>query len=470
MPARGAAILRAMLPLHRAVPALLLALVLCAPAHATPGAALPASRPRNVILVVADGCGPAAVGLGRMVAGRPLALDSILVGALQTRSASSRVTDSAAAATALATGVKTRNTVVGLDPEGRPLGSVLEAAVARGLATGLVTTSSLTDATPAGFLAHLEDRHEQDAIAAQVLERGLDVLLGGGRDRFLPEDRGGRRTDGRDLVAEARRRGVRVAGTPAELAAARETPLLGLFAPGNIDLELDRDPARQPSLEEMLVKALALLEGRGAGFLLVAEGARIDDAGHDNDPAALARDVVATDRAVAAALAFARRDGRTLVVVVADHETGGLTLGRRVGSESVHDMRPEALLGARASTWRMADSVLAGADPVGVAERNTGFADLTEAEKALLRASAGSRDSLLDALRDIESVRAEVAWSTGWHTATDVLLHAFGPGRERFAGLHDNTDVARIIAGLLGLDLEAATARLRNASARTPQR
>ncbi len=453
--------LRAMLA-HRRAAALpaLLALALCA----FPAAPARAERaPRNVVIIVADGCGPAAVGLGRMLAGRPLALDSILVGTLRTRSASSRVTDSAAAATALATGVKTRNGAVGLDAEGRPVASLFEAARARGLATGVVTTASVTDATPAGFLAHDADREDEDGIAVQEAGHGLEVLMGGGRDRFLPAGAGGARADGRDLLAEARARGVRVVDSPAGLAEAGQAPLLGLFAAGAMDLELDRDPARQPALDAMLEKALRLLARRGRGFLLLAECARLDDAGHDNDPAALAREVLSCDRAVAAALAFARRDGRTLVVVAADHETGGLTLGRRVAGRGVRDMDPGTLLGARASLWRMADSALAGADPVAVAGRGTGLHDLSETEDEALRRAAGSRDSLLDVLSGIESVRAGVGWTTSWHTATDVLLGADGPGRERLAGSHENTDVASVIARLLGLDLDAATARLRGA-------
>ena len=428
-----------------------------APAYAT-------ARPRNVIFMIPDGCGPAAVGLGRMMAGRPLSMDSILVGAVQTRSASSRVTDSAAGGTALATGVKTTNTMAGLDPQGRTLGTLIEAAAARGMAVGLVTTARVTDATPAAFLSHVADRHAEDTIAVQVLEHRLDVLFGGGLRRVLPGGAGGDRRDGRDLLAEARRHGVRVVTSRAELATPLETPLLGLFANRDLDLEVDRDSTRQPSLAELTEEALTLLARRGSGFLLVVEGALIDGAAHNNDPAALGREVVAYDRALAAALAFARREPGTLLVASADHETGGLALGLRIGEESAHDMAPESLFTVRASVWSMADSVLAGADPVAVAGQGTGLRGLTAQEQAELRAAAGSRDRMLGALGNLESRRAGVGWSTGWHTAVDVGLYAFGPGRERFIGLHENTDVARQIAELLGLDLDSETARLRKAA------
>jgi alkaline phosphatase len=447
---------------------LLFAVALGGPAVSAAEAPADTTRPRNVVLLIPDGCGPSAIGLGRMVADRPLALDSILTGAIRTRSASSRVTDSAAAGSAMATGVKVPNGAIGMDPAGLPLGNLVEDAAAHGIATGVVTTASVTDATPATFTAHVVNRQLEDDIAAQQLGqlrayRPL-LLLGGGRRRFLPREADGTRTDGRDLLAEARRAGVGVALTRTELAEAERVPLLGLFAGDALDLELDRDPAAQPSLVELTEAALRLLGPAEHGFLLVVEGARPDDAEHDHDPAALAREVGAFDRALAAVLAFARRDGRTLVVVAPDHETGGLALGLHTAGADAHDVRPEALLGARASLWRMADSILAGADPVRTAMRGTGATDLTPTETRALR-RARRRDDLLDVLSGIESRRALVGWSTGWHTAVDVGLWAWGPGSGRFRGLIENTDVARHVADLLGLDLAAATARLREAAA-----
>ncbi len=324
--------------------------------------------------MIPDGCGPAAITLARLVSGRPLVLDSLLVGAVETHSADSHVTDSAAGGTAYASGVKTRNRMVGVDPEGRPVGTLVEAAEARGMATGLVTTADLTDATPAAFVAHVTRRTLQDSIAVEMLQHHVDVLLGGDLSRWRPVSAGGRRRDSRDLFAEHRARGGTVVTTPAELAAARGLPLLGLFGIGTdqIALEIDRDTLREPSLAQMTAKALELLGPSPRGFFLLVEGGRIDDAGHDDDPAAVAREVLAYDRAVGLALAFARRDGHTLVVSVADHETGGLGLGRRVGRASPYVMHPESLLAARASVWRMSGDIVDGGDPVTVAERGTG--------------------------------------------------------------------------------------------------
>ena len=138
-------------------------------------------------------------------------------------------------------------------------------------------------------------------------------------------------------------------------------------------------------------------------------------------------------------------------------------------------MSPESLLAARTSVWRMSGDIMDGGDPVTVAEHGAGVARLDDDERAALLTAAAAPDSirrhgLLQALSEIESRRVRVGWSTSGHTAVDVGLYAFGPGSERFCGLHENTDVARLIAELLGLDLDAETARLRGAAGTTPRR
>lgn len=434
---------------------------------ARPAAALaPAeARPRSVILMIPDGCGPATLDLARAVLGRPLALDSMLVGASRTGSASSRITDSAAGATALASGIKTNNAEIGEDAAGRPVGTVLEAAHARGMGVGLVATSRITHATPAAFAAHVPDRNTEDIIAVEELAARADVLLGGGREYFLPRRAGGGRRDGRDLLAEARRRGVHVIGSRRELLRAAAAPLVGLFASDHMSCEVDRDTVAEPSLAEMTRAALALLGSRPGGFFLMVEGSRIDHVAHDNDPGALPREVLAYDEAVRVAREFARRDGRTLVLSVADHETGGLGLGRREEGEHAVGFRPEALAGVRASAWSMAERIRAGADPESTLARGTGIRDLSAEERSRLDGAVARDASLEETLGGFESRRAGVGWTTGGHTALDVGLYAFGPGAERFAGVHENTDVGRTIAALLGLDLDAVTARLRHGAA-----
>ena len=425
-------------------------------------AAAQGTAPRNVILMIADGCGPASITLAREVSGAPLTLDGILVGRVTTWSASSRVTDSAAGATAMASGVKTSNGVVGVDEGGRRVATLLERAKGRGMATGLVVKSTITDATPAAFAAHVHNRRAQDSIAVQEIEAGVDLLFGGGRQWFLPRSRGGARRDSLDLLSLARAKGYAFASNRAELRTANRTPVLGLFAAASMSYALDRDSIAEPSLPEMATKALALLAGGSQGFFLMIEGSRIDHAGHANDPAAHAREVLEYDETVRRVLEFARRDGRTLVVCTADHETGGLSLGLRIGDQSFYELRPQALRRVTASLDRMSDSIWARVEPESVVARYTGT-PLDSLERAQLKSAVGTElgkaeepDLILRALSEVVSRRALVGWSTGGHTAVDVGLYAFGPGSERFRGTHDNTEVARILASLMGVELSPA--------------
>jgi alkaline phosphatase len=442
----------------RSVVAALLAAIATSSAAATPTRPTQTQRPTNVILMIADGCGPATVTLGRMVAGRPLALDGILVGSVATGSASSRVTDSAASGTAMASGVKTKNGMIGVDTTGRAVPTVMERAHQRGMATGLVVKSTMTDATPAVFAAHVQRRASQDSIAVQEIEHRVDVLLGGGRDWFLPISRGGARKDSTDVIATAKRDGYAFVATRAELAAARRAPLLGLFAHDDMSYAIDRDTTgSEPGLLEMARKALALLSGRKPGFFLMVEGSLVDHAGHANDPATHVRELLEYDEAVRAMLDFARRDGHTLVVSTADHETGGLSLGLRINDKSYYEVDAEGLRGVKASASRMADSIATSdrsVRRVGDILTRFGFEPtLDEVVKDLQPNALGPNDAVAHAIAEIESRRARVGWSSGGHTAVDVGLYAFGPGSERFRGFHDNTEVAHLLAEAMGVSL-----------------
>lgn len=423
----------------------------------------PADPPRNVILFVSDGLGPAGVTMARdyvrdVLGGTGLALDEILVGSVHTYATDSRITDSAAGATAYAAGVKTYNGAISVDTLRRPLGTILEAAEGKGMATGLVATCRITHATPAAFAAHVPDRGMESEIAAQMMEQDIDVILGGGREFFLTE--GGKREDGRDLLQEARAKGYQVIHTRSELDAVR-TPVLGLFASSHMAYEIDRDSVAQPSLVEMMQKAIDLLDDDPDGFFLMVEGSRIDHAAHDNDAAAQVHDILAYDKAIAAALDYARRHGNTLIVSVSDHETGGLSVGRG----GTYRWDPFMLARVQASRGVIVDALQKQAvDPVQVMSEYTGITDLTEEEETMLRTAGTDARLLHKAVEHIVSTRASIGWTTGGHTAVDVNLYAFGPGSERFRGHHDNTYVGQVIAELLGLNLEAVTTELRQLS------
>jgi len=283
----------------------------------------PPDAPHSIVLMIGDGMGVAHVTGARIAAGR-LEMERLPVGGLEsTWSADRLVTDSAASGTAFATGSKTLNGTVSMSPEGEPLRTVLECAEDRGMATGLVVTCSVTHATPAVFASHVAGREDDLEIARQIAESGVDVLFGGGRSYFLPrgESRGAR-TDGLNLLDSLRAR------MPVALSAdefrklgrvERAAALLADEHPGPV---ADRDP----DLRELTEKALEILSGDEDGFFLMVEGSQIDWAGHENEYDAIVDETLDFDRAVGAVMDFAERDGRTLVIVTADHETGGLSL------------------------------------------------------------------------------------------------------------------------------------------------
>jgi alkaline phosphatase len=437
---------------YRALLALSLLVLLLAPHAAAQDATAKADRPQNVVLMIADGFGPASATLAREFSGQPLALDPILRGAVRTPSTSSRVTDSAASGTAFASGIQTYNGAIGVDSLQHPVGTVLEAAQARGMKTGLVVTSRLTHATPATFAAHVPDRWDEAKIAEHIVARDVDVAFGGGREHFVPDTLGGERTDGRNLLDEARARGVTVVTDRAGFDGTVTTPVLGLFSEGHLAYEIDRGETDQPSLATMTARALDLLSDGDAGFFLMVEGSRIDHAGHGNDPAAHVHDVLAYDDAVRVALGFAEDTGNTLVVSVADHETGGLSLGR----DGVYAWHPDVLARVRASTGRMMDRVDAGDAPDAVLRDLAGIDSLTADERAALAEDFGDRD-----LGRLISQRAGLGWTTHGHTGVDVGLYAFGPGAEPFRGVLTNDAVGRLVAAALGLDLAPVTDGLR---------
>ena len=271
----------------------------------------------NAILLIGDGMGLAQVTAGLVAAGGSLSLERFsVVGLSKTFSSGQLVTDSAAAATAMACGVKTRNGAIGVDASGRRVTTLVELARRKGMKTGLVVTSSITHATPAAFFAHQSSRNDEEAIAADLVISGLDLFIGGGR-RFFAE-----RSDGCDLVAGLKAAGYEVVDDPAGLVAAKGPRLAGLVAEGHLPAITD---GRGSYLPDAVGVSLSRLPGP-RGFFLMVEGSQVDFGSHDHDAPRATSELIDLDQAIARALAFARRDGRTLVVVTADHETGGFGL------------------------------------------------------------------------------------------------------------------------------------------------
>jgi alkaline phosphatase len=425
--------------------------------------------PRNVILFVPDGFGPAQGTMARdykrdyLGEGSALVIDGIEVGSIRTHSTDNRVTDSASSATAYATGVKTYNGAIGVDTERRPIGTVLQAAKRRGMATGVVTTTRITHATPASFVAHVPQRSMENEIAEHLLWTRPDVVIGGGTRFFVPDSEGGSRTDGRNLIEEARNLGYTVALDRSDFNAGSSMPFFALLADDHLAFEVDRHLTDEPSLADMTRKALELLSQHEDGFFVMIEAGRIDHAAHGNDIAGMLHDVLAFDEAMRVALEFVEEDGNTLLISVADHETGGMTLGRNIDGRSHYGWYPEVVARVKASHGPIVAALTAeGRDPVEVIDEFTTIDDLSDSEIEALRATINDGRGANGVLGEIIARRAVVGWTTGGHTAVDVRLHAAGVGSERLVGNHDNSFIGQIIAEMLNLDLEAVTKDIRS--------
>ena len=271
-------------------------------------------KPKNVILMIGDGMGLAQIYAGMTANKGNLFMNNFKhIGFSRTYSANRYVTDSGAGGTAIATGHKTNNSSVGVDSLKRPVPSILETAQANGLATGIVVTTNILDATPAAFVAHVPERSMMSEIAIDFTETGPDVFIGGGIEYFK------NRTDRRDLLAELSGRGYKVIDTINEIVKVKSGRLAGF-------LTENRVRKRGDQLQVTTEAALDILDDHKKGFFLVVEGSEIDGGGHSNDMAYTVEEMLDFDRAVGKALGFAARDGKTLVVVTADHETGGLTI------------------------------------------------------------------------------------------------------------------------------------------------
>lgn len=293
-------------------------------------------EPRNIILMIGDGMGVVQVTAGRTVKGG-LALEKFShLGLLLTHaSGDDYVTDSAAGATALSTGVTTRNGMIAMAPDSTAVETVLEKARKRGKQTGLVVACSITHATPASFAAHVPSRSMQLEIAGQMAVSGADLLLGGGWGWFLPASEGGRRKDGRNLLADMKKDGYTVVLSDSAWNALGDRPvrrLVGLFAENHVG----KAGERSPSLADMTRSALARLSAGPDGLFLMVEGSQIDWGSHDNQSDYAATEMADFDDAVEVALQFAEGHPGTLIVVTADHETGGFALvGGSQGGKSV---------------------------------------------------------------------------------------------------------------------------------------
>ena len=323
-------------------------------------------RPKNIILFIGDGMGISHVTAGMTSSGESFNLKKFRYSGLSiTQSADDYITDSGAGGTAIASGVKTNNGMIGLAPDNTVAPSITEFAHMNGLSTGIVSTSAITHATPASFVAHNISRDNYEEIAENFLNGNVDLFIGGGEDHFR------KRADKRDLAAELEKQGFDVVYTLDELKATESDKIAGLLAKVHMPSVMN---GRAGVLEEMTRKAIETLSRDKDGFFLMVEGSMIDWGSHENNLFYTVSEVVDMDKAVGVALDFAGKDRKTLVVVTADHETGGLSLTG--GNKTEHIVSGKFNTTDHTGTMVPIFSYGPGADRLSGIHENTFFLDV----------------------------------------------------------------------------------------------
>ena len=423
---------------------------------------------KNVIYLIADGMNDGILTAAKYykdiqdgtLGNDKLAMDSIRSGFVKTAWANGPITDSAPAATALSSGYKTNPGVVGLNTEGTPQASILEAAELNGLATGIIATAEITHATQSAFSAHVENRKDYNSIMKQQLYKDIEVVLGGG-SLFFESTGGGKRKDGKDLTEDIKDLGYDYVTTKSEMNESSSDKLWGLFAEKDLAYDFDRvsqEIEEQPSLAEMTEKAIEVLEKDEDGFFLMIEGSKIDWAAHANDPAGAIGDILAFDDAVQVALDYAKENQDTIVVVTTDHANSGFSIGNESTTSGYNDLTFEE------SIMQMKDFKLSAEKFTSLAEGKSdeevkalikeyyGYTDITD--KELEYAKNGQ-------INEVMKIRGKLGYTTGGHTGGDVYLGVYAPaGVEKLRGTVDNTEIPKYIASNLELNLDSASETL----------
>jgi alkaline phosphatase len=292
-----------------------------------PRLSLVADQPiKNVIFMIGDGTGIAQLYSGQLQEVGPdgylHAQRLPITGIVKTHAEDDLITDSASGATAYSCGIKTNNGVIAQDSEGNVCVTLMELAQQAGMKTGLVATSGVTHATPASFATHIDSRNKYAEIAEQMVESEVDVILGGGLEYFIPSDSAGsNREDQLNLLPTLREQGYSVVLDRQAMIDEDSDQIIGLFSPSGMPSE-----NRIPSLAEMTNKAVESLSSNENGFFLMVEGSQIDWGGHANETPYVVREVKDFDDAIGVVLTFAQENPGTLVIITADHETGGMTI------------------------------------------------------------------------------------------------------------------------------------------------
>ncbi|KAJ4457566.1 putative alkaline phosphatase [Paratrimastix pyriformis] len=447
-------------------------------------------KPKNVIFLIVDGCGMEHYTISRWFKGAPLNIDGLQTGLVRTFIADSVIADSAPSASAYATGVITNDKLISVGPvptpslmettptiEARlkPHATLLEGARLQGKSVGVVATSHTCHATPGAFIGHAQHRSLEYDIMEQGVYQGLDVMFGGGSIYFTPRTS----DDQEDLQAIAKSMGYQVARNKSELA----TLVAGKKAIGIFDSqayndyhlcpEVDRADLcpTEPTLAEMTTKALGLLATNPKGFFVMVEGSQVDFASHANDARTLIGELLQYDEAAKVVLDWARQRDDTLVVLVSDHNTGGLSLGNSRTSKTYPQQHKDYVLPALRAMTRSAQYIADQLDNQGwtvanvQAQIKAGWGasisdDLAQRVIDLVPASLDHQNAVCEALSANLTL---LGWTTHGHVGGDVPLFAYAPKHHQSwkpTGLLHHTELNKHLQAKMGLDLAATTDRL----------
>jgi len=430
---------------------------------------------KNIIIMIPDGMGTAHAALARLYSGQPLTVDSLAGGLCRTHSSNAVVTGSAAAGTALACGIKTEESddgikMLGLYPSNRatshpeavgipanaydPAPSILEGAKYLNKSTGVVATARFSHATPAAFLAHYHDRTAYDLLARQMYYSSPDLIFGGGTELLDP-------SKNRGITTSAESMGYSFSATdPTGFSAISSLRGTALFGSQDMAKDLDRDPSKEPSLAEMTSKAIDLLKKDKDGFFLFVEGSQVDWSSHANDPVGVATEFLAFDRAVSVAKQFAERNPGTLLIVLPDHDNGGLSIysdeskkflnGKKYTSLLPSDVTVPLKKATKTAEWvakKVTDESIT--DPEKLRELvkiHYGISDLRDEEVVKLQSEKNKEKVLGQAM----SRRSYIGWTTDGHTGNDVPL--WYAGLDKPLPVMNNTDIAALMFKSFGID------------------
>ena len=445
------------------------------------------SKPKNIIILFADGTTNSQYEFGRyssrQLRQQPFVITDVVMAnghyqLMKTESANYFVTDSAAAASAMSTGYKVNNGAISITPDGKSPPTLLERAKVSGKRIGLITTAPIYDASPAAFSVHAKSRRDSESIVSQYLDLAPEVLMGGGLNYFLPSTQpGSKRKDDKNVIQDFKSKGYQYLATPEDLNQANASKLLGLFAIEDMDYEIDRDPKEIPSLANMLSASLKALNRssnkKNSGFILFAENENTDSAGHQNDVAALMRDLWAFDDAIKVALDFQKTNPDTLIIVTGDHETGGFspTYGRKnlgpAGPNNYQNVdlvqlkqieRYTMSLNKFSEKFKAKVKTGASAKELDVylsSLLDEGFPGLLVEDdlrqKILSQGQLGPNSNYLPSNILALAIARQTGfyWASSGHTPTPITVAAIGPGSTIFKGIDDNTAFAHKVGRLI---------------------